>query len=370
MAGAWHAGLAGRAGADLDAGGIEEVEQGVTLGVGHEQVGVARQPSVDVTGRPAAADRDPEVESDRALDEPVPQGAEPLGLDVTYPHRVVERHREGVDARSVEGATAHLSLLAATVRQRHQRGVAAGEQCAHSHRAPEFVGSHRHQVDATVCEGHREVADGLHRVGVEGHPVRTGHLGEFGDRLHRADLVVGPHDGDQRCLRGRPGKGGGEVIDADVAAPVGFQPRRRGAFGSHEVLDRVQDCMVFDATGDHHAARVVCRDSRPEGPLDGQVVRFRAAAGEDDLRGPGIEGGADPLSGLLDEGTGSSPGGVQRTGVAHLGERRGIRLEGSRGHRRGRRVVEVGAHPSKSRFSPWAARRSRSASRCSSVRAS
>ena len=53
------------------------------------------------------------------------------------------------------------------------------------------------RIDPARREVDRHLADRLHRVGVQGHAVLVRHLRQLADRLHGADLVVGPHDGDK-----------------------------------------------------------------------------------------------------------------------------------------------------------------------------
>ena len=100
--------------------------------------------------------------------------------------------------------------------------------------------------------------------------------------------------------------------------------------------------MVLDGGGDDPVAGATLAQG-PAGALEGEVVGFGAAPGEDDLRGAGAEGGGHRLPGLLDgrlghPGLGVLPGGVPE-GTLEEGQHG---LEGLRAQRRRRSVVEVG----------------------------
>ena len=86
------------------------------------------------------------------------------------------------------------------------------------------------------------------------------------------------------------------------------------------------------------------RLAAPPEPLDREVDRLGAAAGEDDLDAVGAERGGDALARLLEQALGLLAGAVDRRGVADHGERGGERLDRLGAHRGGRGVVEVDRH--------------------------
>ena len=53
------------------------------------------------------------------------------------------------------------------------------------------------QSRGDVAAVDRDTSDGLHGIGVEDHPVVGTAVGDFGNRVDGADLVVGPHHTDQ-----------------------------------------------------------------------------------------------------------------------------------------------------------------------------
>ena len=161
------------------------------------------------------------------------------------------------------------------------------------------------EVGAGGREVDRQVADRLHGVGVERHAGLVGDGGELGHRLDRADLVVGPHDADERDVVGVLREDGAQVLDGDVAAPVGLEPGDLGALVVlDEVLDAVEDGVVLDAADDEPGAGRVGVAAGGTGALDGEVVGLGAAGGEDDLGRPGAEDAGDPLARLLDDARG------------------------------------------------------------------
>ena len=78
----------------------------------------------------------------------------------------------------------------------------AGVQHPDALGAVELVSGQGQQVNVLLGHVHGQVTHRLDGVGVEEHPVAAAHLPNFGDGLHRANLVVGVHDGHQTGLRG------------------------------------------------------------------------------------------------------------------------------------------------------------------------
>ena len=206
----------------------------------------------------------------------------------------------------VERAGAHVALLAAAVQQRRARDVAAEQQRADADRAAELVPGDGQRGDAAGGEVDRHLADRLDGVGVERHAVRGGQRGQLGDRLHRADLVVGPHRGDQRRRRrraqrlgaGRPGRPG---RPSSTGSQVTSAPSCRP---SHSTASSTAWCSTALATT--RRAPGVGRPPGPEDALDREVVALGAAAGEDHLGRPGAERRGDPLARLLDRAAGAA----------------------------------------------------------------
>ena len=99
------------------------------------------------------------------------------------------------DAGHVVRAAAPVALLAAAVDDRLDIDAVAHHQGAHALGPAELVGADRDQVGDRGQVGHVEPRERLHGVGMEDgvgrrRLRRVRHLGE---RLNRADLVVGQH---------------------------------------------------------------------------------------------------------------------------------------------------------------------------------
>ena len=102
------------------------------------------------------------------------------------------------DAGHVLGAGAAIALLPAAGHERQQPHALAQPQRADAFRSVELVRRDRQQIDAQRLHVDRNLAGGLHRVGVKQRTVRLGDRGELRDRLNRADLVVGVHHRHER----------------------------------------------------------------------------------------------------------------------------------------------------------------------------
>ena len=249
------------------------------------------------------------------------------------------------DGRGVEGAGADVALLAAAVQHR-RRGRRRGRatSSADAERAADLVAGDGHGVEPARGEVDRQLPEGLHRVGVERHAVRPGDRGELGDRLHRADLVVGPHDGDQRDRRrvgGDRGLEGCRVRPGRRRRPAATRRRRPRARPSHRAASRTAWCST--ALARMRSRRRVRAAARPVEALDREVVRLGAAAGEEHLARAGRRGRRRASRGPPRPAAGR-PGRrrAATTGCRSRPRQRGHRLDRLGEHRRGRRVVEVG----------------------------
>ena len=126
------------------------------------------------------------------------------------------------------------------------------------------------------CAGRARPRPGRRRCGPGRRAPGVGRLGDLGDRLDRADLVVGRHHRDE--------DGGG--VDVAPRASRSTTPAPSTAtIVSASGEDRLQDGLVLDGAA----------QQRPRGggvgARDGQVVGLGAAAGEDHLVGPAADGG-------------------------------------------------------------------------------
>ena len=157
------------------------------------------------------------------------------------------------------------------------------EACALAHverpyalRRVELVRGHGVEVYAQRFHIHRDLAQRLHAVAVHRHASLARDARDFRHRLQRAQLVVRVHHGDQHGVRAQRA-----AHIAGVHHPLG-RGRQVGYFNTFafQLGASVEHRRMLDGGRDDVAARPCGRACDPE---DGQVVRLRAAAGEDDL---------------------------------------------------------------------------------------
>ena len=160
----------------------------------------------------------------------------------------------------------------------------------------ELVRAERDEVGTERLDVEVDVRRGLDRVDVEDEALARPDPGrDLGDRLDRADLVVGEHDRDEDRLvvEGRLELVG---IDPPIAVDRQLDDLEPELL---EVAQRVADGVVLDRRGhDPVAARL----ARPGRALEREVVRLGPARGEDDLAALCVEARRDPLMGVIERG--------------------------------------------------------------------
>ena len=108
------------------------------------------------------------------------------------------------------------------------------------------MGGEAEQVDRVVLDVERDLADGLGGVGVEEDAPLVAEPADRGDRVERADLVVGGHDRDQH----RPvGQGRRDRLGRDQARRVAGDDRQVPPF-ARQPLQRVEHGLVLGRGGD------------------------------------------------------------------------------------------------------------------------
>ena len=156
---------------------------------------------------------------------------------------------------------------------------------------------------------------------------------QFGDRLDRADLVVGVHHADDRgvvCER-LP-----QCIGGDNARLVDLEERRAGP-ALAQGFDRVEDRLVLDVTG--HEVMTSAAPERLGDAADGEIVTLGPAAGEDDFGRVGADQGCHGAPGLVDSRFRLLSEVVDARRVAPLVAQRRAHPVGDRRGERGRGVV-------------------------------
>ncbi len=274
-------------------------------------------------------------------DQVVTQRREPRGLGLPALRGHDRGDGERPDGGSVQGPGPDVPLLAAAVQHGNGYHFAAEDKRADPDRPAHLVPGHGEGVHAGRAEVHRDLRGGLHRVGVERHPVGVGHGRQLGHRLHRADLVVRPHNADDGGIFLAILQRGPQDVGGNRPGAIHRQPVRHGTLGIGQPANRVEHRVVLDCRRKDPPAAAVGRAPCPEQALDRQVVRLSAAAGEDHLAGPRSEDLGDLLARFLHHATGPAARVVQRRRVAQVSELLDHRLDGLRQHRSRRCVIEV-----------------------------
>ena len=170
----------------------------------------------------------------------------------------VEGRAEPDDAGDVLGAGAQAALVTAAVQDGLQARAALHVQRADALGAVELVAGEAEHVDAELGDVDGQRPDRLHRVGVEQGALLVRDARELGDRLDRADHVVGEHDG-------------GKTRVVAERLLVGVQVDDAVAVHRHEVdrpsqaVERpggLHDGRMLDGAHDEVAGLVARRDCR------------------------------------------------------------------------------------------------------------
>src|SRR5262249_26547548 len=127
---------------------------------------------------------------------------------------------EADDARDVERARTHAALVTAAIHLRDEADAglaAANVESADALRAVHLVRGDAREVGVHLLNVELDLADALHRVGVEEHALLARDLADLFERLDGADLVVREHDAHEDRLV-RDGALDVVRIDATVTA--------------------------------------------------------------------------------------------------------------------------------------------------------
>ena len=201
-----------------------------------------------------------------------------------------ESHR----ARHVLRAGAAMALLLAAVLLGQDVGPVLDVERADALGAFELVAADRDEVDAELAEPEIDIRGGLDRVDVEQDPLsRPNLIGDLGDRLERADLVVREHDRDKdRAVRQRRV----ELVRIDTPVSIHWQLDDLES-ELLEVAKGMADRVMLDRRGDDPVAPGLARPGRA---LQGEVVRLRAARREHDLARFDAEARRQPVMGVIE----------------------------------------------------------------------
>lgn len=134
----------------------------------------------------------------------------------------------------------------------------------------------RQQVDVVRDDVDRDLADSLGGIGVEKDALFLADLANRLDVLDRADLVVAVHDAHQdRFVR----DGFTQLVQIDKAVRLHGQVSHPRAV-LFQPFTGIEDRLMLSGRGDNVVALLGIHLRHA---FDGQIVRFRGPAGEDDL---------------------------------------------------------------------------------------
>ncbi len=148
------------------------------------------------------------------------------------------------------------------------------------------------QIDMHLLDIERDVAEGLHCVGVEDHAVALADRADGLQRLDRADFVVRRHDGDEHGIRANCGL---DRFRRNDAIRIDRQNGHLKAL-AFERLGAVQDGVMLNRRDNQVTPLFLVGAHRA---LERPVVALRAAAGEENLRARRTDHVGDLLARLL-----------------------------------------------------------------------
>src|SRR6266851_2047920 len=261
------------------------------------------------------------------------------------------------NASYVFRARAKSSLVVPAVEKLLQARATADVQRSDPLRRIKLVPGERQQIHAQRVDVDRELPCGLHRVGMKVHVGVSGDAADFLKWLHRAQLVVGVHHGNQR---GFLAKSAAQRLWRNDSLPVDGQVGDRYTLLLKR-LARVEHSFVFDVGGDDvfevsdgkafiGIIAEVCSPTGGPGYKRGQnakdrvVVSFRAAAGEDDFLRTRANQRRDLFARSFNRAARLLPKGVNRGGIAELPRQVGQHsVEHRRLDSRGGIVIQIDA---------------------------
>ena len=250
---------------------VQQGDQGFIPDARNGQVQMARQMMLWI----AVDDHIRDLPLDR-IQQDGPQPGQAGDVLFRVPGRFLQGGGHAGGGRHVFRGGSETSFLLSPVDQRFNLCPFADIKEAGAFRPAELMGGQGQEVRPRLNRQARIQADRLHGVGVHRDAVLQGNLRDFTDRLRRADLVVGRHDGNE--LRVRP-HGPAHVLRIDPGVFVRADPGDSVSLFFQESAG-VQQGGMLDRRGDQVSM------SGPETghhALDRPVVAFAAAGGKINL---------------------------------------------------------------------------------------
>ncbi len=141
------------------------------------------------------------------------------------------------------------------------------------------MGRHGQQVHFEVLHIQLNGPNHLHGITVEGDAVCLGQLPDFGDRLQRADFIIGRHDTNENSVRpdSRFNIGG-----VDQAILVNRYLGLLKAVIFTQLINGLAHGAMFDGAGDDMLA-FAGQFLRPGHPTNSHIIRLGTTGSEDDF---------------------------------------------------------------------------------------
>ncbi len=191
------------------------------------------------------------------------------------------------------GAGPATALLRPAAPQRLDLDPRAQNERSGALQTAELVRRKRHEIKAAGVEG--QPPSDLHGVDMKQRPGLGAERTHPGERLHHAGFIVGGHDADERRL-GRAREFRGEIVEIDEAVALHIDHHGHGAAPLGEPHGREADAFVLGGEDEKALEK-----PRLAGAEDGEGVRFRSAAREDDAFWRGADKRRDVFARTLDE---------------------------------------------------------------------
>ncbi len=200
---------------------------------------------------------------------------------------------QGRDPGDVFRSCAPSALVPCAVHEFFKRHVASHVKRSDPLGGINLVSRHGQEVHAELLHGGGDFPRRLGGVGVKKNTALPGHLRDLFNGLNRSHLVIGVHDRDEDRLRRQDLF---ERFQVDQPRPVHGNGAHSESHGLKMPAD-LCDGRMLDGGGDNMAPVIPPGES---GALDGMVVGFRSAAGENNFDGIAIEKIGRLAPGLFD----------------------------------------------------------------------
>ena len=269
-----RAGGTGRAGGDRESLEIERYDQRLAFDVAETNIGRSGN-----AGRIAAIDYAPVNFAEHGLLQTIAQLFQPRYFAIFEGRNSnLGCFAEADNRGNIFRAGAALALVAAAKKHGLDERALPHIQCANALRGMHLVTGDREQIATDFRHINRQLARGLHRVGVK---VNIGLRGDAADlhyRLRHAGFIVGHHDADELG------------VGAEGALNVGGIDSSR-AIHRHEchfhavalkLMAGIEHGMVLDSRSDNVIAGGSDAKNR-------QIICLSPAAGKNDFRRPAIQ---------------------------------------------------------------------------------